>query len=110
MGRHCTVCTHPALPSISAELKAGQTLRALAARYGLSDSALDRHARMHLRAGLGSRPEMAGGVAGTRTPTLAATASKKGSMLARVPLPVWTFFAGYALCWLRTAGGVFRYR
>ncbi|MGB8991025.1 MAG: hypothetical protein WCD80_03120 [Desulfobaccales bacterium] len=45
MAKSCSVCSHPALPEIDRALLSGVSLRALAARHGLSSSALFRHTR-----------------------------------------------------------------
>src|ERR1700733_15337181 len=42
-GRHCETCQHPERLSINLALIAGQTLRAVGARYGLSHSSVARH-------------------------------------------------------------------
>jgi len=46
--RRCSVCNHPSQAEIDRGLLAGLPYRPLAARYGLSPSALSRHTR-HLR-------------------------------------------------------------
>ena len=51
MDPRCTVCTHPSLTEIDRALMDGLALRPLAARYGLSASALSRHLK-HLRRAL----------------------------------------------------------
>src|SRR3989442_11375886 len=52
MPRTCTVCRHPERPAINAALVAGEPLRDIAVRFGLSRSALDRHNGEHLPATL----------------------------------------------------------
>jgi hypothetical protein len=51
MDKRCSICTHPALTEIDRALRAGASLRSLAAHYGLSISALSRHTK-HLRRAL----------------------------------------------------------
>ena len=51
MDQRCTVCTHASRPEIDQALMDGLPLRPLAARYGLSSSALSRHLK-HLRQAL----------------------------------------------------------
>jgi hypothetical protein len=58
MDKCCTVCTHPALPQIDRALQAGDSLRSLAAQYGLSVSALSRHTQ-HLRRALAAAADEA---------------------------------------------------
>jgi hypothetical protein len=43
MARPCTICRDPRLPEIAADLTAGMTNVAIAQRYGLSLSAVQRH-------------------------------------------------------------------
>ena len=43
MNKRCSVCTHPSRAEIDRALLAGLPYRPLAARYGLSPSALSRH-------------------------------------------------------------------
>jgi len=50
--RVCTVCSHGDRPAINAALVAGEPKRAIAARFGLSESAVKRHAADHLPAAL----------------------------------------------------------
>lgn len=52
MSRACTVCTHPHRPDIDALLVAGEPNRRIAARYGLSETAVRRHRQNHLPAAL----------------------------------------------------------
>ena len=103
MGRACTVCTHPEADAINAALEAGQTLRALAAQYGLSDSSLDRHARRNLFAKADARTEPAHDGHGTlsSTPARAETPEKKRSILTWVSASVSGFVGGYLLCFLQ---------
>jgi hypothetical protein len=51
MDKRCSVCTHPDLQEIDRALIAGESLRSLASRYGLSVSSLSRHIK-HLRRAL----------------------------------------------------------
>lgn len=48
MTRVCTVCQHANRDAIDAELVAGASYRALAGRFGLSRSAIERHKRDHV--------------------------------------------------------------
>lgn len=49
MPQSCTVCIHPQLQAVNAELIANRSsLRAIGARYCLSKSALGRHFNSHL--------------------------------------------------------------
>jgi hypothetical protein len=48
MSRQCTICVHPDRASIDSELTRGTPSRALAERFGVSASAVQRHARRHL--------------------------------------------------------------
>ena len=43
MGRTCTVCSHPERAEIDRALLAGETKRTIAARYGLSATAVQNH-------------------------------------------------------------------
>ena len=52
MPRTCSVCAHPERATIDKALVAGGTLRDIAGRYGLSKSAVERHAAEHLPAAL----------------------------------------------------------
>src|SRR5437667_3256730 len=52
MPRVCTVCSHGDRPAINAAPVAGEPKRAIAARFGLSESAVKRHAAEHLPATL----------------------------------------------------------
>ena len=45
MPRACTVCAHPKRTAIEAALAAGESQREVAARFGLSKTALVRHAQ-----------------------------------------------------------------
>jgi hypothetical protein len=56
MDKRCTICTHPDLIEIDRALRAGVSLRPLAAQYGLSVSALSRHTK-HLRRALAAAAE-----------------------------------------------------
>jgi hypothetical protein len=51
MATLCTVCRHPELEAINGALRAREPLRAIAARFGASRAALDRHCRHHLSTG-----------------------------------------------------------
>lgn len=51
MDKRCSICTHPSLAEIDRALQAGESLRSLAAQYGLSVSSLSRHTK-HLRRAL----------------------------------------------------------
>lgn len=99
MGRACTVCTHPAADAINAGLQAGQTLRSLAAEYGLSDSALDRHARRHLFARAGSNAAATPESQEIRNNAPAGTG--KANKRRSVPAWLWAFAVGFGACWLR---------
>src|SRR5258706_15709373 len=48
MPQVCTVCTHADCSAINAALVSGEPKRAIAARFGLSASAVKRHARDHV--------------------------------------------------------------
>jgi hypothetical protein len=53
MPRRCSVCTHPEVEKINAALVAGDSsFLAIAALFGVSDSALRRHKKNHLPATL----------------------------------------------------------
>jgi hypothetical protein len=52
MPRVCTLCAHPARAASDNGLETGQSLRAIAAHYGFSKSAVDRHRGSHLPAHL----------------------------------------------------------
>jgi hypothetical protein len=52
MPRVCSICTHPARAAIDNGLETEQSLRDVAARYGFSKSAVDRHRGSHLPAHL----------------------------------------------------------
>ncbi len=55
MNKRCSVCNHPSRAEIDRALLTGVPYRPLAARYGLSPSALSRHIR-HLKQQL-ARPD-----------------------------------------------------
>lgn len=48
MPRTCTACSHPQCPEIDRALVAGATYRTIAARFGLSETALKRHKNGHV--------------------------------------------------------------
>ena len=48
MPRTCTVCAHPDRDAVDAALVAGEAFRHVAARFGLSTGALQRHRAAHL--------------------------------------------------------------
>src|SRR5918997_4266727 len=50
MPRVCTVCCHPERVTIDQALVRGAVLRGIAGQYGLSKSAVERHAAEHLPA------------------------------------------------------------
>lgn len=52
MPRRCTVCTHPEKEAINVALVTGEPFRHIAARYGTSTGALQRHKADHLPATL----------------------------------------------------------
>ncbi len=52
MPRTCTICAHPDRPAIDAALVAGEAYRHIAARFGTSTGALQRHKDEHLPAAL----------------------------------------------------------
>jgi hypothetical protein len=52
MPRICSVCTHPARATIDDGLVAGQSIRGISGRYGLSKSSVDRHKTSHVPASL----------------------------------------------------------
>ena len=52
MPRRCTVCLHPERMEVDKSLVTDQTYRSIAARFGLSKSALVRHKKAHLPARL----------------------------------------------------------
>lgn len=52
MARACTVCQHPERDAIDAGVTCGESSYSLADRYGVSASAIQRHARRHLSAAL----------------------------------------------------------
>lgn len=52
MPRSCTVCAHADKEGIDAALVAGEALRDIAGRHGVSKSALERHKADHLPASL----------------------------------------------------------
>lgn len=58
MARPCSICTHDKRNAIDAALIAGQSYRQIAARFGVSQSALSRHLRRHLVALLAGRQEV----------------------------------------------------
>jgi hypothetical protein len=59
MSRVCTVCAHAEREAIDKLLVAGEGLRDIAGRYGLSKSALERHKANHLPASLAQAKEAA---------------------------------------------------
>ena len=52
MPRRCTICQHPQLAEIDEALVRGVPLRDIAGQYGVTRSALQRHAGAHLPAAL----------------------------------------------------------
>jgi hypothetical protein len=52
MPRVCSICTHPARAAIDNGLETGQSLRDIAAQFGFSKSAVDRHRGSHPPAAL----------------------------------------------------------
>ncbi len=50
MPRRCTVCTHDLRDEVDRALVAGEPFRSIAARFGLSKTALIRHKRSHIPA------------------------------------------------------------
>jgi len=52
MARKCSVCTHHKRGEIDQAIIAGQSYRDIAGRFGLSKSAVERHAKAHLPATL----------------------------------------------------------
>ena len=48
MPRPCAVCDHPERDSIDAAIVAGQSIRGIARRYGVSKDSVSRHAQNHL--------------------------------------------------------------
>ena len=59
MPRRCTVCACAAREDVDAALVAGEPYRRIAARYGLSETAVRRHKADHLPAALASASEAA---------------------------------------------------
>ena len=52
MGRPCTVCHHPELQQITADLMSRVPYRTIEKRYRLSSSAIDRHVSQHVEKAL----------------------------------------------------------
>lgn len=52
MPRRCSICTHPEKAAIDTALVAAEPFRHIAARYGTSTGALQRHKKDHLPASL----------------------------------------------------------
>src|SRR5215472_12024048 len=52
MGRPCTVCYHPDLQLITADVMIRVPYRTIEKRYGLSSSAIDRHVSQHVEKAL----------------------------------------------------------
>lgn len=52
MPRKCTICQHPELSKINQAIVANESLRSIAKHYGLSPSAVERHAKNHIPATL----------------------------------------------------------
>jgi len=52
MARKCSICTHNKRREIDQAIIAGQSYRDIAGRFGLSKSAVERHAKAHLPATL----------------------------------------------------------
>ena len=52
MGRPCTVCSHNSREEIDTSLIGGSPYRDVAGRFGLSKSAIERHASEHLIAAI----------------------------------------------------------
>jgi hypothetical protein len=48
----CACCTHPELAAIDAACVAGESIRTIGARYGMSHTAVRRHKRDHISAAL----------------------------------------------------------
>jgi len=52
MARVCTICDHPERDSIDACLTCGESMRAIAARFGVGSESVRRHRNRHLSAAL----------------------------------------------------------
>ncbi len=48
MGRACTICVHSAYAAIDAALETDRSLRDIAAEFGVSKTALQRHRSAHI--------------------------------------------------------------
>ncbi len=55
MARPCGICNHMNRSEIELGLESGQSIRVVAARFGISRSALHRHGTSHVL-GVGSQP------------------------------------------------------
>jgi hypothetical protein len=52
MPRHCSICQHPRLRDITADLMRRASYRTLQAKYGISKSSIERHVGNHVSAAL----------------------------------------------------------
>lgn len=48
VGRRCTICAHPRIDTLNADIVRGVALNAVARKYGLDESSVHRHAKNHL--------------------------------------------------------------
>ena len=48
VGRRCTICAHPRIDMLHADIVRGVALNAVARKYGLDESSVHRHAKNHL--------------------------------------------------------------
>lgn len=78
-GRLCTVCQHPEREEVEATLLTGESLRRIAAQFGLAPTSLRRHVDKHLSARLRAQLDDAGGIDGM---TLGSALAKLGEVAA----------------------------
>lgn len=48
VGRRCTICAHPRIDALNADIVRGIALNAVARKYGLDGTSVHRHAKNHL--------------------------------------------------------------
>lgn len=85
MSPRCTVCCHPDIADLNAQLaEGGKSLRGIARTYALSEDALQRHRKRHLPQAVVQAAEAKGAVHGADLLSRIRTAEEKLSGFERV--------------------------